>query len=112
MSSRNDHPVFTDYFVGAFEIICALLVLIGFWTRPATLPVLVIVTIALGTTKKPELDRPNPGFWFMASDARTDFAMLMSLLFLLCAGRGKLVNRSYLKNIAGRGVDVKAGKDQ
>jgi len=36
----------------------------------------------------PELSRPSQGFWFMVSDARTDFSMLMSLLFLIIAGGG------------------------
>ena len=34
----------------------------------------------------PQLSRY--GFWSMASEARTDFAMLMGLLFLLIVGAG------------------------
>src|SRR6202040_1664404 len=34
----------------------------------------------------PELFHPNQGFWFMVSDARTDFAMTMTLLFLISVG--------------------------
>ena len=71
------HPAFTAHFVGAFEIVCGLLVLAGLWTRIATIPLLVIICTAIATTKIPELIRTGQGFWFMVSDARTDFAMLM-----------------------------------
>ncbi len=77
------HPAFTAHFVGAFEIVFGLLVLVGLWTRLTTIPLLVIICTAIATTKIPEFSRANEGFWFMVSDARTDFAMLMSLLFLL-----------------------------
>jgi putative oxidoreductase len=82
------HPYFTAHFVGTFEIICGMLVLIGLWTRAAAIPLLIIISTAIATTKLPELARPNQGFWFMVSDARTDFAMLCSLLFLIAAGGG------------------------
>lgn len=82
------HPYFTAHFVGAFEILCGFLVLIGFLTRVAAIPLLIVICTAIATTKVPELSRPSQGFWFMVSDARTDFAMLLSLLFLLRAGAG------------------------
>jgi len=82
------HPGFTAHFVGAFEIVCGLLVLLGLWTRVAAIPLLIVISTAIVTTKIPELFRPNEGFWFMVSDARTDFAMLCSLLFLILLGGG------------------------
>ncbi len=82
------HPYFTAHFAGTFEMICGVLVVVGLVTRLAAVPLLVVICTAIATTKIPELFRPNQGFWFMVSDARTDFAMLMSLLFLLCAGAG------------------------
>jgi uncharacterized membrane protein YphA (DoxX/SURF4 family) len=82
------YPYFTAHFVGTFEIICGLLVLLGLWTRAASIPLLIIITTAIVTTKLPELSRPTQGFWYMVSDARTDFAMLCSLVFLICAGGG------------------------
>ncbi len=80
------HPAFTAHFVGTFEIVCGLLVLIGVLTRIAAIPLLIIICTAIVTTKIPELTRPTQGFWFMVSDARTDFAMLMCLIFLLVSG--------------------------
>ena len=81
-------PGFTAEFVGAFEIVCGLLVLLGLRTRVAALPLLIVISTAIATTKIPELFRTGQGFWYMVSDARTDFAMLCSLLFLILAGGG------------------------
>ena len=82
------HPYFTAHFVGTFEMICGALVLIGLATRIAAIPLLIVICTAIATTKLPELVHPNQGFWFMISDARTDFSMLLSLIFLLWAGAG------------------------
>lgn len=80
------HPYFIAHFVGTFEIVCGFLVLLGLWTRLAALPLLIVILTAIATTKIPELFRANQGFWFMVSDARTDFAMLCCLLFLIVSG--------------------------
>ena len=80
------HPYFTAHFVGAFEIGCGLLVLAGLRTRLAAVPLLIIISTAIATTKIPELFRANQGFWYMVSDARTDFAMFCCLLFLIVSG--------------------------
>jgi uncharacterized membrane protein YphA (DoxX/SURF4 family) len=82
------YPNFTAHFVGTFEIVCGLLVLLGLFTRLASIPLLITILTAIATTKIPELWRPAQGFWFMVSDARTDFAMTMSLLFLISGGAG------------------------
>ncbi len=83
-------PAFTAHFVGTFEMVCGVLVLLGLWTRFAAVPLLIVISTAIATTKVPELFRANQGLWFMVSDARTDFAMLCSLLFLIAAGPGRL----------------------
>ncbi len=82
------YPGFTAHFVGGFEIVCGVLVLAGLLTRLASIPLLIVILTAIATTKIPELWRPNQGFWFMVSDARTDFAMTMALLFLISVGSG------------------------
>ena len=82
------YPDFTAHFVGSFEIACGLAVLAGLLTRLASITLLVVILTAIATTKIPELWRPDQGFWFMVSDARTDFAMTMSLLFLIGVGAG------------------------
>jgi putative oxidoreductase len=82
------YPDFTAHFTGTFEIVCGFLVLIGLITRLASIPLLIVILTAIATTKIPELWHPNQGFWLMISDARTDFAMTLSLLFLISAGAG------------------------
>jgi putative oxidoreductase len=82
------HPYFTAHFVGTFEILCGIFVLLGLWTRLTTLPLLIVISTAIATTKVPELFRTSQGLWFMISDGRTDFAMLCSLLFLILNGGG------------------------
>lgn len=82
------YPDFTAHLVGTFEIACGFLVLIGLFARLASIPLLIVILTAIATTKIPELLHPNQGFWFMVSDARTDFAMTMGLLFLISAGAG------------------------
>jgi len=81
-------PDLMAHFVGTVEIVCGLLVLVGLLTRLASIPLLIVILTAIATTKIPELFHPNQGFWFMLSDARTDFAMTMSLLFLINVGGG------------------------
>ncbi|HTP69719.1 MAG TPA: DoxX family protein [Dongiaceae bacterium] len=82
------HPAFIAHFVGTFEILCGAAVLVGLLTRLSSFPLLIIICTAIITTKLPELSGPNQGFWYMVSDARTDFAMLCSLIFLLAVGAG------------------------
>jgi putative oxidoreductase len=82
------HPYFTAYFVGTFEVVCGLLLLLGLWTRLVSIPLLIVITTAIATTKVPELFRANQGFWYMVSDARTDFAIFCCLVFLISAGGG------------------------
>jgi uncharacterized membrane protein YphA (DoxX/SURF4 family) len=82
------YPGITAHFVGTFEIACGSLILIGLLTKIASIPLLIVILTAIGSTKIPELSRPDQGFWFMVSDARTDFAMTMSLLFLISVGAG------------------------
>jgi uncharacterized membrane protein YphA (DoxX/SURF4 family) len=73
-------------FVGGVETACGLLVALGLGTRLAALPLLAVITVAIATTKIPILLKS--GFWAMAHEARTDWAMLLGLAFLLLAGSG------------------------
>lgn len=79
-------PEFTGYFVGAVEIVCGMLVLLGLVTRLAVIPLIVVMLVAIATTKIPIL--LDDGFWAMAHAARTDVSMLLGSLFLLLVGAG------------------------
>src|ERR1019366_2758796 len=49
------HPYFTAHFVGTFEIVCGFLVLLGLWSGAAAVPLLIVIMVAIATTKVPEL---------------------------------------------------------
>lgn len=82
-----NNPAFWAYFTGTFEIVCGILILIGLLTRLAAIPLLIIMIVSFITTKYPELI--EKGFWFMAHDYRTDFAMTLLLIYLIIYGGGK-----------------------
>ena len=82
------HPGLMAPVVGAIEIACGLAVIFGFRTRLASIPLLVVIGTAIILTKIPELHRGGEGFWFMLHDARTDFSMVLGLVFLLVVGGG------------------------
>jgi putative oxidoreductase len=81
-------PHFMGPFVGTFEIVCGLLVILGLWTRLASVPLLCVISTAIVTTKFPILLKS--GFWSMEDAGRTDYSMFMGLIFLLFAGSGSL----------------------
>lgn len=80
-------PAFWAYFTGTFEIICGALIILGLLTRFASIPLLIIMATAFVTTKWPLL--VSKGFWVMAHEYRTDFAMTLLLVFLIISGGGK-----------------------
>lgn len=90
-----ENPEFWALFVATFEIVCGVLVLIGFLIRIASIPLLIIMFTALITTKVPIL--LEKGFWQMAHDSRTDFAMAMLLIFLIIYGAGRFSADERLK---------------
>lgn len=91
------NPEFWANFTGAFEIICGLLILLGLLTRLASIPLLIIMLVALVKTKIPIL--MDKGFWSMAHEYRTDFAMTLLLIFLLWYGGGRFsLDRKYFSS--------------
>jgi uncharacterized membrane protein YphA (DoxX/SURF4 family) len=80
-------PEITAPFVGVVEIVCGAMIIAGFFTRVATIPLLIDIIVAIATTKVPML--VHQGFWPMAHEARTDYCMLLGLLFLSVQGAGR-----------------------
>jgi uncharacterized membrane protein YphA (DoxX/SURF4 family) len=85
--------------VGSVEVICGTLIILGLLTRLAAIPLIVIMIVAIVSTKlpiwaghdiwifhMPKLARY--GFWSMAHETRDDFLMLLGSLYLLIAGAG------------------------
>ena len=85
--------------VGATEIVCGALILVGLYTRLAAAGTAAIMTVAIITTKIPiwmgtgfgpfeVRELGQYGFWSMAHAMRTDWAMLLGSLVLIGAGAG------------------------
>lgn len=81
-------PQFFGPFVGIVEIVCGALLIVGFLTRLASVPLLIDILVAIATTKIPMMSKA--GAWAAMHEARTDFCMLLGLVFLLIAGSGTL----------------------
>src|SRR5437764_4189529 len=73
-------------FVGVCEIVCGVFFLLGLLTRFAAVTMIIDMLVAISTTKVPIL--LEKGFWSMAHEARTDYAMLLGSIFLLVVGAG------------------------
>jgi len=80
-------PEFWAYFTAAFEIGSGIMVLVGFYTRLAVIPLFAIMITAFITTKWPIL--LEKGFWNMAHEYRTDYAITLLLIYLIFSGGGR-----------------------
>jgi uncharacterized membrane protein YphA (DoxX/SURF4 family) len=86
-------------FVGVVEIVCGALIILGLLTRLAAIPLIIIMLVAIVSTKIPiwmghdlwifHLPKMEQyGFWSMAHEARADLTMLLGCLYLLVVGGG------------------------
>jgi uncharacterized membrane protein YphA (DoxX/SURF4 family) len=66
--------------------LCGALVSLGLFTRLAVIPLIIIMLVALASTKREVL--ANQGFWKMPHGSRTDWAMLPGSIFLLIERAG------------------------
>ena len=88
-------------FVGWVEIVCGLLIILGLLTRLAAIPLIVIMIVALVSTKLPILlghdvwifhlaaDIKRTGFWSTMHESRADLTMLLGCIYLLIVGAGR-----------------------
>ena len=92
------YPEITAPTVGAIEIMCGALILIGLFTRLSAFALLIDMVDAIVSTKVPILlgygfagfaePTGETGFWSMAHESRVDVAMLLGCLFLVVVGPG------------------------
>ena len=94
------YPELMGPFVGVVETICGALIIVGLLTRLAAVPLIIIMLVALVSTKLPMWlghdvwifhlpHMPRYGFWSMAHEARADLDMLLGSLYLLIEGGGR-----------------------
>ena len=81
-------PEFMAPFVGTFEICCGLLIILGFVTRLAAIPMIINMLVAITSTKIPMFAKS--GFWTTAHESRADWSMILGSVFLLVVGAGRL----------------------
>lgn len=92
---------FLGPFVGGFELVCGALILLGLFTRIAAIPLIIIMIMAIVSTKIPILlghgfwgfnlrELSHYGFWSMAHEMRNDWSMLLGAIFLLIVGAGRV----------------------
>lgn len=93
-------PAVMAPFVGVVETVCGVLLLVGLLTRLAAVPLIIDMLVAITTTKIPILLKS--GFFAMAHEARTDYAMVLGLLFLVLVGPGPLSVDARLARARGR----------
>lgn len=93
-------PDFLGPFVGGTELLCAALLLVGLWARPACVPLIVIKLVALARVKVPLM--ASQGFWFGAYEARVDVAMLLVATAVLFTGAGGWSLDSWLRQRRGK----------
>ncbi len=93
------YPDIMGPFVGVVETICGALIILGLFTRLAAIALIVIMMVAIVSTKIPILlghdlwifhlpKLSRYGFWSMAHEARADFDMLLGSIYLLIEGAG------------------------
>jgi uncharacterized membrane protein YphA (DoxX/SURF4 family) len=95
------YPDLTGPFVGVVEIVCGTLIIIGLLTRLAAVPLIIIMIVALISTKLPILfghdvgmfhlpaDMKRLGFWSVMHESRADLTMLLGCIYLAIVGGGK-----------------------
>jgi uncharacterized membrane protein YphA (DoxX/SURF4 family) len=93
------YPEIMAPFVGSVEAVCGTLLLLGLFTRLATVPLIITMLVAILSTKIPILvghgfwgfslrTVPYYGFWGMAHEIRTDWSLLLGSIFLFIVGAG------------------------
>lgn len=87
-------------FVGWVETLSGILLLLGLLSRLAAVPIIVVMLVAIIATKIPILlgsdwlifnvrELSRYGFWSMAHETRTDWAMLLGAIYVLLSGGGR-----------------------
>ena len=91
-------PELTATFIGGLEIVGGILLIAGLFTRVIAIPFIVEMVVAILTTKiglylgtsplplPPAL--PKVGFWAVMHETRSDYAQILTSIFLLVVGPG------------------------
>jgi putative oxidoreductase len=81
-------PQYAAPITAAAEALCGALLILGLYTTLAVIPLLIVIAVAIYTTKYPMLIKQ--GFWPAIHEGRTDLCMLLGLLTILLLGPGSM----------------------
>jgi len=105
-------PAFTATFVGGLEIVGGILLILGLGTRLITIPFVIEMLVAMLSTKPALFMGTSPlplppappqiGIWAVLHEIRSEYAQLMSCLFLHLAGPGPWSLDAWLRRAPGR----------
>jgi putative oxidoreductase len=92
-------PLVTATFVGWLEIVGGIVVMLGLGTRLITIPFIIEMLVAMLSTKPrlflgtsplpPPPVPPTVGMWAVLHEIRSEYAQIMSCIFLLISGPGR-----------------------
>jgi putative oxidoreductase len=114
-------PHFTATFIGCLEIVGGMLLLSGLLTRLIAMPFVAEMIVAilstkislyLGTSPLPLPPAPpQSGFWAVLHEIRSEYAQILTVIFLLINGPGKwsldaMLLRKWRKRSASEDIDV------
>lgn len=107
-------PHATAVFVGVLEILGGVLLITGFLTRLIAIPFVIEMLVAIASTKvalylgtsplplPPAL--PKVGIWAVLHEVRSEYAQMMSVLFLAIVGPGPWSLDAVLARFRGRAL--------
>lgn len=101
-------PAFTADFVASLEIVGGLLLISGFLTRLIAVPFIIEMMVAMLSTKitmylgtsplpLPPVP-PKVGMWAVLHEVRSEYAQIMTVIFLLVNGPGRWSLDALLRN--------------
>ena len=115
-------PQLTANFIGGLEIVGGILLIAGLFTRVIAIPFIVEMVVAILTTKialylgtsplplPPAL--PKVGFWAVMHETRSDYAQILTSIFLLVVGPGSWSLDALLRRRRETGIASRSSEDR